>query len=817
MPSPPPIRIRVGASIDSSIAATFATVKDQANQAAASSSSSTRRRMSDEERAAKVARKEVERTAKELEKAKRKEEAAATRAANKQIAESRRARIAQERDAEQVAQAQERSMRRMARDGARYAVHALGSAMNFAKRTMLDILHGAGVDVNLGSSVGRNVQRETLAVALSNSGFQELRPGEKAGPNNTRVDPKQLEREARAIGLQNAIDPTEVLESGRAFVGVTGNLDQSRQMMGELAKISQATTSDMTDVSKAAAKINAELGNIPNKAELTLDAVRLLAGQGKLGAVEMKDYAKYVGQISGQAGRFKGNRLDNLAELSAMAQYSVQMGFSKGAAQAATGVASFANTKITPARAAAFKAAGINNYDELSPQQLIKESLRVTGGDKLKMAKMFANVRANAMVLPFQMDFIKATGGKKDQASIQKGLDAVDAKFAHFKEGAMSQEEMDKEFAAKMNTTAAKVAQFNIKFDEFTQKLQTKLLPLLEKWGPVILKWLDKLSELDLGEVIAGIVTLAIAKGMAVMVFQKAIEIGIKSLFSAIAGMIGLGGAGGALGGGAAAALGAGEGAVAGAAGGAALAGGGAAVAAGEGAAVAEGAAITAEGAALLEGGSFVATVTAAAGPIGLAIGAGILGYLAYKHFNPDTDPANTPAEDRRGDEGYQSWKYHQKLTEEADAKDKPSLWQQIKDSTFGGMAWGTTRDEYDRRYHHVINKPERPAGALPFSMLDVTQEGASRLDSTQKNIPGYADAFNAANAELNLRPTPKSDFVSGQPMWRDQGAQLQQKILDSNDKVARNIDILKNSELRVRVVNQIEIPAQPAKRGDQA
>ncbi|HVW29972.1 MAG TPA: phage tail tape measure protein [Polyangiaceae bacterium] len=410
-----------------------------------------------------------------------------------------------------------------------------------AQRTASELARGLGVDLSLSGAISRNVERETIATALSNSGFHELRPGEVAGPNNTRVSASVLQNEAKDVALRTGMDTTDVLQGARAFVGVTGDLDQSRKLMGDLSKISKATNADLTDVSRAAAKINAQMGETPTKAEDTLAVVRLLAGQGKLGAAEMSDFAKSIGKIAGTAHQFKGDTTNNIAELSAMAQFAAQK-FGLNPAEAATSVTGFANTLSKNARVKEFVAAGIKDYATLTPEQLVTRSLVATKGNNLALGKLFADVRARRVVRPFEQVFNAATGGKTDSASLQAGVKAVEAAFDSLKHGAMSAGEVDKEFAAQMDTAASKAKIFQTQLDDVATGVQAKLLPAFEKLEPAILAFAETAGKVatwmvdNPKQAIGAAILAAITRGG----IESAFRAGIETIITTVAARLGI-------------------------------------------------------------------------------------------------------------------------------------------------------------------------------------------------------------------------------------------------------------------------------------
>lgn len=535
--APPAIRIRVGATVDSSVEKTFAQVEVRAQKAYGITVAAAKKAR---DQTAAAAQDAAAKAGAAAEKAAAKEGAAIDRTAAKGEAAAKKlqdgfansftkiANVA-EREMLRVQRAQDRASRRV---GERFAQNTSRSAARFltpyaplasiARRTANDIARGMGVDFNIGSAVARNVDRESLATSLSNSGFQE----NNAGPNGKRIDASLLRKEAHDTGLATATDPTAMLEASRGFVGITGNLDQARQTMGELAKISKATTSNIEDVSKAAGKINAQLEDTPSKAQDTLAIIRLLAGQGKLGAAEMEDYAKSIGKIAGNAHQFKGEFTKNIAQLSAMAQQSVQSGTSGGPVQAATGISSFANTFSKAARVKEFNARHID-FQNLSPQQIILKSLQSTKGDNLGMASLFADTRARSVVKPYEQIFNAARGGRTDTASLAAGSAAVEAAFKRLTDGAMSQAEVEKEFAAQMGTTKSKAELFQIKLDDIVGKLQEKVLPAFDELSPKILALANVLG--DVATWAISNPKEAIAAGISASIARAGIESTLRS------------------------------------------------------------------------------------------------------------------------------------------------------------------------------------------------------------------------------------------------------------------------------------------------
>jgi len=339
-----------------------------------------------------------------------------------------------------------------------------------------DIARGAGIDFSLGNAVKQRQELERLAVQVSNSGFMK---GDAR--NGARVDPRALMAQAQQVGIDTASDPNKIMEGISAFTGKTGDLSTAREVMGDLAMLAKATGSNMEDLVSAAGDVSANLGDIPNKGAAIGDVMKTIAGQGKLGAVEIKDLAKDMAKLASAASLVGGDRQSAMGQMGALAQVARQRGGSASAQQAATSVQSFVATFDKGAREKEFKKAGVTtrNADGTlrAPQDIILDSLKATGGNSMKMGKLFMDVRARSAVKGFEAIFREAGGG-------DKGLEAVKAAFGSFTSGAkMGDEEIKTSFGAAMNTGGSKAQVLKNKIEKDLGDAVEKAAPNLMKLG----------------------------------------------------------------------------------------------------------------------------------------------------------------------------------------------------------------------------------------------------------------------------------------------------------------------------------------------
>jgi TP901 family phage tail tape measure protein len=369
------------------------------------------------------------------------------------------------------------------------AVRNFGGLLRRGAGVAGDIARGAGIDTNIGAGFAARIKQETLATNISASGYQA---GAK-GAAGVRADPRMLMQEAQSVGMANAMDPTAALEGLSKFVAKTGDLKTGREVLGDMAMLSRATGTAMEDMVDAAGDVSANLGDIENKGPVISQVMRSIAGQGKLGAVEVKDMAVQMAKLAANAGQFEGDAASNIALLGAFAQEARQRGGASSATQAATSVASMVNTFKTPARANAFKAEGIDVYNKKgqirNPEEIVVESLRKAGMDPSRFKKMFANVQGARAVEGFATIYRQAGGG-------EAGEKAVRAEFSKLKAAAMGQGEIAESFSRSMKTTEAQSQLFRNQIEKIGGDMGEALLPALRKLAPIALQLAQAFSQI---------------------------------------------------------------------------------------------------------------------------------------------------------------------------------------------------------------------------------------------------------------------------------------------------------------------------------
>jgi hypothetical protein len=525
------IVLRLGAALDSTIEKSFAAVEARANKAAKALQQST-------EQATKASENAAKRRGTADEQAAKRQETAAARAAARQQRETERASKSAQRETEKAAAAQIRATEKVARAreqaakraadaeqrsnrslGQRFARSTADTASRFiapyaplaslARRTAGDLVRGAGIDLDPGAILGRAIDLNARATTLSANAYQ---PG-AAGAAGIRQNPSELVGESRGIAKKYGLDAGDVLGGLEKFTAVAGDLETGRKTLEDMAKLAIVTGSGMENVVDAAGQVAAILPEGEGKAQRVADVMKAMAGQGRLGAVELKDMAVQMAKVASAAGRIEGDPAENIKRLGALMQLARQRGGATGGAQAATSIARLADTLVTPARAKGFEAAGIHVTDKKTgmirdPAEVIFETIAKFGKDPIKLKSLFAS----------------SIGAKPAEglANILRQGGDPKAEFEKLLHASLGEKQVNEDLAAAMDTPKAKLAKFQAALDETGDKLMLKLLPAFEQLAPKLLELSDVLTRTVTW--IADNPKEAIATGIALSIGRAGIE-----------------------------------------------------------------------------------------------------------------------------------------------------------------------------------------------------------------------------------------------------------------------------------------------------
>lgn len=512
-----------------------------------------------------VAEREARRQANLVERAERQKEAAYRRMVREMERSQREETRIVDRELRARSAAAEREHERMARRTGYWAMRNFSPVtptLSMGRRVAGDLARGAGVNFDTGSLVSNYVNRQTMATQLSNAAHIREGGVESA---KTKVDPRVLMAEANKTALDTASDATEILSGMSAFVGKTGDLATARSIMADMARLSKATGSNMQDMLDASADVANALGDIPNKGRVIFDTMRAIAGQGQVGAVEIKDMASNMSKLAAMTGAFKieGSTAkileasgltdatsQNVAIMGAMAQAAKAHGGRPTATTAANSSMSFIRDMSNRTTMKRWREQGLDVFTDKSqtairdPKALILEVLNKTKGDLGQIANLMPNQNSRAVLTAFKHHYQQGIESaeafaKKDGKTLTKdekhraGLKMAADEFDNLLKVTMSNSEVAEKFGNVMQGDAAKAQIFQQKLQMIADTTSSRLLPAMEKLAPYVAQAADAFGKFlvwavgNPGQAVATALSASIAKAS----LDNVVRTGIEQLF----------------------------------------------------------------------------------------------------------------------------------------------------------------------------------------------------------------------------------------------------------------------------------------------
>lgn len=291
--------------------------------------------------------------------------------------------------------------------------------------------------------------------------------------------PEQIAKRTAAITKQvdaiKGASSAEAIGGAREFGGISGNYELGLKMVQDLAQISLATDVDLASISKVAGGAYMKL-KTPDMSEeeaqkQTLEAVRTFAGQGNIGAVEIKDLAQYGNRLTAGAAKFEGSRLQNMKRMGALAQVAVGSGSATDAAEATEAAVRFADDltqhsdrveKLT------IKGKKVNPFTDASKtklrgiKELIGDVVEATGGSLPAMQDIFG-IRSAKMTEAFASKYNEAElanaklpiGARQEKG--KAGRAAIEAEFEKFDKAALTEKDQLMRAEAALATTTGQL------------------------------------------------------------------------------------------------------------------------------------------------------------------------------------------------------------------------------------------------------------------------------------------------------------------------------------------------------------------------
>lgn len=378
-----------------------------------------------------------------------------------------------------------------------------GSALSSISATAMDFAHGLGYDTDLQSHVREARDQQVEAQKISSAGNV---------PGTALVDPSTILAKAREVGNATGTDVSDALGALKDFVGKTGDLKTGLDSLQQMATLSKATGTRLQDMSNASAEVANQLGDVPDKAQVVYTIMKQIAGQGKLGAVEIRDLAKQMAKLGAASSRFAGGAQKNISTLGVIAQEAKLRGGAASATQAAQSVVAFASGFSTgatfkhwtgegdkhfagfPVNGHPGKREGINPFTDSShrelsdPMEIIKAALSATRGDQTKLSALFPSKQGFRAVAGFASIYNQAAASAVGSADAKDvaGIKAVTDEFERLKKAQLDEQEIHRAFAARMRDSDSKAAIFNNKMSEVAEKLAGAVLPSLDSFSQAL-------------------------------------------------------------------------------------------------------------------------------------------------------------------------------------------------------------------------------------------------------------------------------------------------------------------------------------------
>ena len=441
--------------------------------------------------------------------------------------------------------------------------------LSYGARAASQLMRGAGVNLDVGSMVGESVKNQKTVTDITNSGYVEGAKGKQGQMQDSVEVMKDVKSAANAVALSYG----DALEGLQKYVAKTGDLESGRLILADMGKLARATGTSFADMVDAAGDVGNALGNVDNKASKVRSVMMAIAGQGKVGAVEIKDLAKQMAKVGAASGIFRGGAEGNMVTLGAMVQKTRESGGAASATQAATSAMSFLNLFSKEARVKQYeKFTGRKAFDKdnklTGPEELVLEMLRGTQGDNLKMGKIVADSGARRFTRGFEKTYREGGGGKmvdfdpKTMPSmakgfaqlgangtyqVQAGLVAVAKEFDRLRQATLTETNLADAFAKSMNTAEAKTQKFNNRMQDIADKLVDRVLPQMEKLGESALAIVGAFGDVAvwLAENPFAAIPAALGLAIAKAGIEQSIRAGIENVFKAMSGNAGPGAGGG--------------------------------------------------------------------------------------------------------------------------------------------------------------------------------------------------------------------------------------------------------------------------------
>lgn len=390
-----------------------------------------------------------------------------------------------------------------------------------------------------------------VAGALSTQSREQSKASQLANQAGNPALKGQLLKEARGV---KGFTGEQALGGMSEFVAKTGDLDTARKIIGDMGTLALATGTDLGDLGATAGQaFNVIADQIQDPVERVKELNALmgvLAQQGSMGAVEMKDLARDFGKLGAATRAFEGSAPDLLRTMGAFAQIAVARGGAPSSAEAATGAARIASDMVKHREK--FQALGVDVVSKkdptklAAPQLVMADVLQKTGGDVTKTAGLFDELSGTIF------KGMAATFSEAEKRKKGSGREAALAEFQRFAGATLDPAELKKRAASRLEDPDM---QFQEAMKEFNRALGesllptltrlipqfSKLLPYVERAAVVFGKLIDEFAKNPLTG-LGKLILMKVAAELAFANIGSTVTKGLEALINGVSSRLGFGG-----------------------------------------------------------------------------------------------------------------------------------------------------------------------------------------------------------------------------------------------------------------------------------
>ena len=403
------------------------------------------------------------------------------------------------------------------------AFGAASSAIGYAKTAAM-----IGGGYMIADAARQSMATESAAIALSNSMMNPNDAEQAAYLGGKRFDHKKAMAFASRIQAEAGIDKTSVLTGLQDYVAKSSDwkaidTKEGQGAMVELARLASSSGSDFGEVMGAAGSLRVQNPNLAP--EKMLQLMYGIVGQGKMGAVEMKDLAQHSSVITAGANSYKlgegGYKDQATAQGALLGMSQIAIRAAGTPAEAATAVARFTTDIAQHAKKAQSKDSSLHLVDKngklAQNSSLLEQIFAKTGGDQTKMKDVFglgergirvalgaAGTYSNAQQMAMAEMNADPVTSKLSQEEKEKRARAIGAKAVgdearRFENATYSKEHSDGDLSAKMAGNGMKLQMSFQKLSDLVEQHVTphvaKFVDSLVKSGPGIEKFINAVAK----------------------------------------------------------------------------------------------------------------------------------------------------------------------------------------------------------------------------------------------------------------------------------------------------------------------------------